>query len=103
MTLEVSGAPPHMFRLLTVFWDQQEVVTFQNRYHIPHFRATSRNTQGGLISLTLFNFIVNNMVRYWLSLAVENQLVVQEVLLLALGGCLGLLYADNGVVGSRDP
>ena len=33
----------------------------------------------------------------------EDQLVVQEGLILAVGRFLELLYADNGVVGFRDP
>ena len=37
-TLERYGADPHMFRLVVVFWDQQEVVTRQNGYHGLHFR-----------------------------------------------------------------
>ena len=34
---------------------------------------------------------------------VEDQLVAQEVLGLAVGMCMGLLYADSGMVGSRYP
>ena len=59
-------------------------------------------TQGRLISSTLFNFIFDNMVRNWLAPMVEDQLVAQEGLGLAVGRCLGLFYADSSVVGSRD-
>ena len=34
---------------------------------------------------------------------VEDQLVDQEQLGLAVWRCLGLFYSNNGVVGSRDP
>ena len=48
-TLEGYYAAPHMFRLLEVFWDQNEVVTSQKGYHGPHLKETSGTTQGGLI------------------------------------------------------
>ena len=86
--LEGNVSVPHMCRILAVFWYQQEVVTHQNGYHGPHFRATRGITQGGLILPTLFNFIFDNMVRNWLSLSVEDQLVAQEGLLLVVSRCL---------------
>ena len=43
------------------------------------------------------------VVRNWLALTVEDQLVDQEGLGLSVGSCLGFLYVNNGVVGSRDP
>ena len=36
--LEKYGNGPHMCRLLSVFWDQQEVATRQNEYHGPHLK-----------------------------------------------------------------
>ena len=74
-TLEEYDAGRHMCNLLVVFWEKQEVVIRQNGYHGPHFRETKGTTQGGLISSTLFNLNVKNMVRNWLVLKVEDQLV----------------------------
>ena len=91
-----------MCRLLAVFWYQQEVVTRPKGYHGPHFTATRGTTQGGLISPTLFNLIVENLVSNWLAVTVEDQLVTHEGLGPAVGRCLGLLYAYDGVVGSED-
>ena len=51
---------------------------------------------------TLFNLIIYNVVRNWLALTVEDQLVAQKGLGLAVGRCLGLFYVYNGVVGSQD-
>ena len=84
--------------LLVVFWYQQNVLTHQNGYHGPHFKKRG-NTQGGLISPTLFNLIVYNVVRNCLDLTVEDQLVAQEGLGLVLGRCLVLFYDNNGMVG----
>ena len=44
MIMEGYGAVPHMYRLLAVFWDQQEVVPHQNGYHGPHFRGNRGTT-----------------------------------------------------------
>ena len=63
-TLEGYGAGPKMRGFLAGFWSRQELVTQQNRYHGPQFRATCGTTKGGLTSPTLFNVRVDNVVRY---------------------------------------
>ena len=57
MTLEVYSAVSLMFRLLTVFWDQKQVINRQNGYPSPHFKVSLETTQGRLISPTLFNYL----------------------------------------------
>ena len=57
--------------------------------------------QGGLISPALFNLIVDNVVWNWLVLTVEDQMITQEGLGLAVGRCLGIFYGENSVVVSR--
>ena len=69
-----------------------------NGYRRPHFKATQGTTQSRIISPILFNLIVGNVVRNWLELTVEYQLVTHEGLVLAVGGCLGPFYADDGLV-----
>ena len=59
-------------------------------------------TQGGIILLNLFNFIVNNMEKKWLALILEDQLIDQEGLEMAVGRCLGIFYTDYGVTGLQD-
>ena len=56
-----------------------------------------------IISPTLFNIIVDNVVRNWLDLAVEDKVVFHEGLGLGVGHCLGSFYAGNSMVGSWDP
>ena len=91
-----------MCRLLSVFWEQQYFVTCQNGYHGLHFKETRGTNQGGIALSTLFNLIVENVVSNWIALAVEDQLIAQEGLGLVLGRFLGLLYADNSVLGLWD-
>ena len=44
---------------------------------------------------TLFNMVVDNVVRIWIAFIVEEKLVAHEGLGLAVGRCLELFYADN--------
>ena len=62
-TLEGCGAGPQMCYLLATFWSHQEIVTRKNGYHGPNFMATRGKTQGGIISTTLFNMVVDNVVQ----------------------------------------
>ena len=43
------------------------------------------------------------MVRNWIVMTVEDQLVVHKGLGLAEWNCLGLFYKGNGFLGSQDP
>ena len=82
-------------------WKRQEVVTWKNAYEVPHFQATRVKIQGGLIFPTLFNTILDNVVRNWLALMLKDEMVAREGLGLAVGRRLGIFYADNSMVGSR--
>ena len=91
-----------MCRLMATFWEQQEVFTRQSRYHGPHFRATREITQGRLISPPMFSFIVDNVVRNWLVMTVEDQMIAQDVLGLVVGRCLELVYTYDRMVVLRN-
>ena len=41
--------------------------------HDPNFKASQGMVQGGIISLTLLNVVVDNVVRTWLSMIVEDR------------------------------
>ena len=102
MTLEGYGAGPHMCGILADLWERQEVVTRKNGYHGPQLKATWGTTQGGLILPTLFKMVTNNMVRNWMSRRVEEKLVAHDGLGLMMGQCIGMFYANDGLVWSRE-
>ena len=54
-----------MLRVLRTFWENQQVVARQSGYHGEPFKATRGVTQGDIVSPTLFNIIVDAVVRYW--------------------------------------
>ena len=74
-TLEGYGAGPQMCYLLATFWSHQEVVIIQNGYHFPNVKANRGKIQGGVISPTLFDVVVDNVVQMWLGMTVEDQTV----------------------------
>ena len=76
-TLEVY-AGPRMYVLLETFCDYQQVVPRQNRYHGPALPDTWGTTHGDLVSLTLFNVVVDNVIRTWLAMTVEDHRVAHD-------------------------
>ena len=55
-------------------------------------------TQGVLVSPTLFNVVVDNVIRNWMAMKIENQPVIQEILGETVGWCVGVFYADDRMV-----
>ena len=52
---------------------------------------------------TMFNMAVDSLVYHWMQLTVEEESATHEVLGTAVGHCMGVLFLDNGIIGSRDP
>ena len=88
---------------METFWDCQQVVSRQNSFHGTVFPATRGTTKGGLVPLTLFNVVVDNVIRTWLTMTVEDQKVARDGLEETVGRCLLVFYAKNGMFGSRNP
>ena len=102
VTLEGYGEGPRLCGLLETFWDFQQVVPRQNSLTGPVLPATRVTTQGRRISLTLFNVVVDNVIKTWLAMTIKDQRVPHDGLGETIGRCLGVLYSDNSMVSSRD-
>ena len=96
------GVGPHLYGILETFWNHQQVVPINNGFHRPEFNATRGTTQVGLVSLMIFNVVVDNVIRTWLDMIMEDQRVAHDGLGETNGRCLGVLYANNGMVGSQE-
>ena len=46
--------------------------------------------------------MVDNVIRTWLAMTVEDQRVAHDGMGDTVGRCLGLFYANNDMVGSHD-
>ena len=89
-TLDRYGVGPKIRGLLEELWEKQEVVTRQNVYHGPKFRAARGTNQGGLASPILFNVVVDSVIGHWLYLAMEYEAVIQDGLVHTVGRELGV-------------
>ena len=64
------------------------MVLRQNIFQGPALHATRGSPQGGLVYLTIFNVVVNNVIRIWLDMTVEDQRVDHDGLGETVGRCL---------------
>ena len=103
ITLEGYGADTWMCGLLDTCWYFQQVVTRKNGFHGPAFPAMRGTTQGGIVSQVPFNLVVDNIIRTWLAITIEDHQVDEDILGETVGRCVGVFHADNIMVGSRDP
>ena len=55
------------------------------------------------MSQILFNVVMENGIRTWLAMTVEDQRVAHDVFGASVRRCLVVLYADDSMVGSRYP
>lgn len=91
--LKQYGMGPRLLQLLTHFWDSLQVIARQQNYYGSPFRSERGTTQGDMISPTIFNIVVDAIVRAW-----YHQLD-QEGLSDVVGA---IFYADDGHLYSHD-
>jgi Reverse transcriptase (RNA-dependent DNA polymerase) len=92
--------------LLRRYWEHQECVARQGDYHGPAFKLSRGVTQGGIFSSTLFNILVDAVLRHWLEVCANEpdeqaragiEARVVELLMHFLA------YVDDTSLGSQDP
>jgi hypothetical protein len=98
--LEGYGTGRRIVRLLSNYWKKQRIVAKASGYHGDPFGATRGVTQGDPVSPTIFNIVVDAVVRCWLS-----QVCGADAALSGLGyevknKCV-LFYADDGLLAGR--
>ena len=100
--LEGYGAGPRMCGILETFWYCQQVVTRQNVFHGSAFHVTRGTTQGILLSPMMLNVVVENFIRTWLAMTVEDQRVAKDGMRETIGRCLSVFYGNYGMMGSHN-
>ena len=103
ITLEGYSVGPCLCGILETFWDLQQLVPRQNVFHGPAFPAKRGTTQGGLVSPTLLNVVVDDIIRTWLAMTVEDQRVDHDGLGKTDGRCMSVFYSNDGMVDSWEP
>ena len=100
--LEGYGIGPRVQRLLQTYWRRLTMVARAGRYYVTEFQGKRGVTQGNLLSPTIFNVVVDAVVRHWVTSVIAEA---------ETRGDLGkegrhqaaLFYADNGMFASSDP
>ena len=77
-------------------------MTRQNGFHGPALPTAWGTTQVNLVSTTIFNVIVENVIWTWLVMTVEDHRVAHNSMGESVGRWLGVFYDNDGMVGSRD-
>jgi Reverse transcriptase (RNA-dependent DNA polymerase) len=100
--LHEYGFPPKMLGLIAVIWDQIIVLPKQADYYGYPFTPGAGQITGSILGPLIFNIIVDSIVRYWLTIMVDDGgtsaisgLTVKDILI--------LFYADDGMIAARDP
>ena len=89
--------------LVKFYWDHQRCVAKSGKYHGDIFVPYRGATQGGVVSPTFFNVLVDAVVQKWLADVMEDMTAT----LAGLQGndvsrMLSLFYDNNGAIGSLD-
>ncbi len=102
-TLKDYGVGPCFLRLLKAFWDHQQIVAKQSGFYGPLFTASRGGTQGSLVFPEIFNIMIDNIVRHWLTLVIGPERHYQrEGLGDTVATKLAAFYADDGLISSTD-
>ena len=103
-TLEILkgyGVGERVRRILTVYWERKTMVAREGGYYGKGFKGERGVTQGDPISPTIFNVVVDAVVRHWLHLATQEAERRgergREVRHQA-----ALFYTDDGMLASSD-
>ena len=71
--LKGYGVGDRVRRLLATYWERSTMVAREGRYYGTEFKGERGVTQGEPLSPTIFNVVVDAVVRHWLHLALRRQ------------------------------
>ena len=100
--LKGYGVVDRVRRMLREYWEKTKMVARVGGYYRKDFKGGRGVTQGDLLSPTIFNVVVDAVVRHWVTITVTEAENRRE------RGREGrhqaaLFYADDGMLASSDP
>ena len=102
--LEGYGVGPNMRRLIHQFWSSATMVCRASGNYGIAFKAGRGVTQGGPLSATLFNIVVDCVAREWIRLLRGTIIDLEEDEAERLmADFLAIFYVDDAYLASRDP
>ena len=100
--LEGYGVGPNSRRLLTNYWRRLTMVSRAGGYYGTAFGGERGVTQGDPLPPTIFNMVVDEVVRHWVNGIMEEEEARGETVREGRHQA-ALFYADDGMVVSSDP
>ena len=94
----------NLTRILECFWNDQQIIPRQQGYNGPAIKPSRGQIQGSIFLPMSFNILADKVIRYWLSLTVDDN---GDATILGLGqtvaNWLAVLFADDTLVASMNP
>ena len=83
---------------MKAFWDKAELACCASGYYGRIFKAWREVAQGGALSPTIFNLMVDTIVREWMRQLEEKGVDTEDVRQI-----VACFYSDDGLIAARDP
>ena len=93
-----AGVGPCALRLIESFWKNELLVCRASGYYGRVFQSERGVTQGGPLSPTIFNLMVDAIVREWVFQMEQAGFNAADIRVIA-----AVFYADDGLIAARDP
>ena len=100
--LTAYGISPRMVRLLRTYWDRLTMVTKACGYFGRPFKGYQGVTQGDPLPPTIFNLVVDAVIRHWVTVVTPNEAGTGG-LSLTIIDLVDYFYANDGLVPSTQP
>ena len=100
--LEGYEVGPRAWRILQAYWEKTTMVARAVGYYGEAFKGAPGVTQGDPLSPTIFNVVVDAVVRHWVTMLLEEAEKRGERRKEGRHQA-ALFYADNSMVASPDP